>query len=99
MSEHATISADIIASYAADAAREVAGIRGLVESTLSRRGGVRVTDEEGRIAVELHLAVDWGVSIQDVGNDVQRHVAAYLVRMADVEPATVAVVIEEIADP
>ena len=48
----ATISSDILASYAADAAREVDGVRGLVESALHRHKGVRIVDEDGRVRVE-----------------------------------------------
>ena len=96
MSEHATISGDILASYAADAACEVDGVRGLVESHLPRHRGVRVTDEEGRVVVELHLAVDWGVSIPALGREVQQRVAGYLERMADVHPASIDVVVDEI---
>ena len=83
----ATISSDILASYAADAAREVEGVRGLVDSTLHRHKGVRV------------LAVDWGVSVPDVGREVQGRVAAYLARMASVQPEAVDVVIDEIGPP
>ena len=97
MNEHAAISTDILASYAADAAREVEGVRDLVEGHLPRHRGVRVVDEDGRISVELHLVVDWGASIPDVGREVQRRVAEYLVRMADVDPSSVDIVIDEIA--
>ena len=92
----ATISSDILASYAADAAREVDGVRGLVESALHRRKGVRIVDEDGRVRVELHLAVEWGVSIPEVGREVQRRVAAYLERMAKVDPEAVDVIVDEI---
>jgi uncharacterized alkaline shock family protein YloU len=92
----ATISSDIIASYAADAAREVDGVRGLVESTLLRHKGVRVLGEDGHMRVELHLAIDWGASIPDVGREVQQRVAAYLERMASVEIEAVDIVIDEI---
>lgn len=92
----ATISSDILASYAADAAREVDGVRGLVESALHRRKGVRIVDDDGRVRVELHLAVEWGVSIPDVGREVQQRVAAYLERMAKVEPEAVDVIVDEI---
>jgi uncharacterized alkaline shock family protein YloU len=95
----ATISSDILASYAADAAREVEGVRGLVESTLHRHRGVRVLEEDGSVRVELHLAVDWGVSIPDVGRAVQQRVAGYLERMAQIEPEAVDVVVDEIAAP
>jgi uncharacterized alkaline shock family protein YloU len=99
MSEHATISTDILASYAADAAREVEGVRGLVESHLPRHRGVRISDDQGRIGVELHVAVDWGASIPSVGREVQQRVAAYLKRMADIRPAAVDVVVDEVGSP
>jgi uncharacterized alkaline shock family protein YloU len=91
----ATISSDILASYAADAAREVDGVRGLVESTLHRHKGVRVVEDNGRVRLELHLALDWGASAPAIGREVQQRVADYLARMASVEPAAVDVVIDE----
>jgi uncharacterized alkaline shock family protein YloU len=92
----ATISSDILASYAADAAREVDGVRGLVESALHRHKGVRIVDDDGHVRVELHLAVEWGASIPEVGRNVQQRVAAYLERMAKVDPETVDVIVDEI---
>ncbi|HEU5279379.1 MAG TPA: Asp23/Gls24 family envelope stress response protein [Gaiellaceae bacterium] len=91
-----TISSDILASYAADAAREVEGVRSLVESSLHRHKGVRISEDEGRVRVELHLEVEWGASIPQVGREVQRRVAAYLEHMAKVEPAAVDVIVDEI---
>lgn len=92
----ATISSDILASYAADAAREVEGVRGLVESALHRHKGVRISDDDGRVRVELHLAVEWGASIPEVGREVQQRVAAYLEHMAKVDPEAVDVIVDEI---
>ena len=89
------ISPDIIASYAADAAREVAGVSGLVGSALHRHEGVRVSRDDGKLGVELHLALAWGASVPDVGAQVQAGVAEYLARMADVRPDVVDVVIDE----
>ena len=94
-----TISSDVLASYAADAAREVEGVRGLVESTLHRHKGVRVLEEDGSVRLELHLAIEWGASIPDVGREVQQRVAAYLARMASVEADAVDVVVDEIGTP
>lgn len=91
-----TISSDILASYAADAAREVEGVRSLVESSLHRHKGVRISEDDGRVRVELHLEVEWGASIPEVGREVQRRVAAYLEQMAKVEPAAVDVIVDEI---
>ena len=95
----ATISTDILASYAADAAREVEGVRGLVESALHRHKGVRIVDEDGRVRVELHVAVEWGASIPDVGRGVQKRVAAYLDQMANVDPEAVDVIVDQIGPP
>lgn len=95
----ATISSDILASYAADAAREVDGVRSLVESALHRHKGVRIAEDEGGLRVELHLAVEWGASIPEVGREVQLRVAAYLARMAKVDPEAVDVIVDEVGPP
>ncbi|MDX6440525.1 MAG: Asp23 family, cell envelope-related function [Gaiellaceae bacterium] len=96
MEGQASISTDILARYAADAAREVVGVRGVSESPLPGRRGVRVAADEGGVRVELHLAVDWGASIPELGRDVQRRVRDYLLSMADVDPAAVDVTVDEI---
>jgi uncharacterized alkaline shock family protein YloU len=96
MEGQASISADILARYAADAARGVAGVRGVSESQLPGRRSVRVVTDDGSVRVELHLALDWGASIPDVGREVQTRVREYLLRMADVDPATVDVAVDEI---
>jgi uncharacterized alkaline shock family protein YloU len=92
----ASISSDVLASYAADAAREVGGLRGFVESTLHRHKGVRVLEGEGGVRLELHISVEWGASIPDVGLEIQRRVAGYLAQMASVEVEAVDVVVDEI---
>ena len=83
------ISPDVVARYAADAAREVDGVTGIVEGV---RKGIRVDGERDRAAPRVR----WGVSIPEVGAAVQRHVADYLERMTDARPAAVNVVVEEI---
>jgi uncharacterized alkaline shock family protein YloU len=99
MEGHSVISPDILASYAADAAREVSGVRGLVESSLHRHRGVRIVEDDGAVGVELHLAVEWGADVPALGAEVQRRVTAYLGRMAEVTPASVDVVVAEIDPP
>ena len=95
----ASISSDILARYAADAASDVDGVHALVESHLPRHRGTKVAEDEDGIRVELHVAVEWGASIPDVGRAVQGRVREYLRRMADVEPSAVDVVVAEIAGP
>ena len=95
----ASISSDILASYAADAARDVEGVRGLVESLVPRHRGVRVVEGDGVVRIELHLALAWGASAPAVGRAVQERVREYLGRMADLEPAAVDIVVDEIDAP
>ena len=95
MEGHAVISADVLASYAADAALEIPGVHGLVGSALHRHEGVKVSREEGRVGVELHVALDWGASAGVVGAEVQANVAERLLRMADVRPGSIDVVVDE----
>jgi uncharacterized alkaline shock family protein YloU len=101
MDGRASISSDILARYAADAAREVEGVRGLVESHLHRHRGVRVLadGDNGTVRIEIHLEAEWGASLPAVGREVQRRVRDYLGRMADVDPEAVDVVVDEVAAP
>jgi uncharacterized alkaline shock family protein YloU len=92
----ATISPEVLASYAADAAREVDGVRGLVERPLPGRRAVRVTSDGERTQIELHVAVDWGAPIPEVGIAVQERVREYLTRMTDVDLARIEVVVDEV---
>ena len=88
----ATISPDILARYAGDAAREVDGVR-----AVTGRRGVKVTESEGVVHVEVHLAVAWGASIPEVGAAVQLRVREYLAQMAKADAVQVDVVVDEIA--
>ena len=99
MAGRSSISPDVLARYAADAARDVSGVHALVGNALLRHDGVRVAREGDAVAVELHLALAWGANAPTVGAEVQERVAETLVRMADVRPATVDVVVDEFAQP
>ena len=89
MEGHSVVSDEVIARYARDAALAVPGVSRVVDGV---RKGVRVDDG----SLVLHLALDDGVSIPEVGAAVQRGVADYLERMTDVRPAAVDVVVEEL---
>lgn len=95
----ASVATDVLASYAADAAREVEGIAGLVDGRLPRHGAVRVNEEDGRLSLELHVELAWGAPAESVGAEVQRRVADYLDRMAGARPHAVDVVIDEVGRP
>jgi uncharacterized alkaline shock family protein YloU len=94
---HASISPDVLARYAADAALEVDGVHSLVASHLPRHRPVRVAVADDRTAsVELHVVAAWGASFGSVGLDVQARVAEYLARMTDLRPARVDVSVDEV---
>ncbi len=97
MEGHSVVSSDVLASYAADAAREIEGVDGLVAG--HRHRGARVVEDDAGLTIELHLALEWGASAPDVGAAVQERVDEYLTRMAAVTPRAVEVVIDEIAAP
>jgi uncharacterized alkaline shock family protein YloU len=90
----ASISPEILGRYAGDAAREVEGVQ-----ALSGRRGARLSDGEDGIRVELHLRVEWGAAIPDVGREVQERVRDYLAQMADVDATEVEIIVDEIGAP
>ena len=98
MEGHAVISHDVLASYAADAAREIEGVGDLVDGPRRHRG-VRVTEDEGSFALEVHVALEWGARAPETGAAVQKRVAEYLVRTAKLPSVAVDVVVAAIAAP
>lgn len=86
----------MLAAYAADAAREVPGVAGLVGGARRHRG-VRVTEAEGATTVEVNVALAWGASAPAVGRAVQERVAEYLGHTAKLPSLTVDVVIAGVA--
>jgi uncharacterized alkaline shock family protein YloU len=98
MAGPAQISPDVLARYAADAAAEVEGVRGLVGDRMRRHDGVRVTRADESLTLEVHLRVATGVSIPDVARAVQERVVDYLRRMAGTTPDAVDVIVHEIGN-
>ncbi len=60
---------------------EVEGVQELVDGP-RRHEGVRVTEEDGALGVELHVALEWGARAPTSATAVQRRVAEYLARTA-----------------
>jgi uncharacterized alkaline shock family protein YloU len=95
---HAVISHNVLASYAADVALEIKGVGDLVDGPRRHRG-VRVTEDEGSFALEVHVALEWGARAPEIGTAVQKRVAEYLVRTAKLPSVAVDVVVAAIAAP
>ena len=89
MEGHSVISPEVLARYALDAAAEVPGVHP------KHRRGARVSGAE----VEVHVVVDFGASIPRVAAEVQERVADYLLRMADLRPSAVTVVVDDVQRP
>ena len=98
MEGHAVISHEVLASYAADAARAVSGVSGVVDGP-RRHHGVRVTEGDDSFAVEIHVALDWGSAASEVGAVVQDRVAEYLKGTAKLPSVAVDVVFVGVAAP
>ncbi len=96
MEGRALISPEVLARYAADAAREVEGVRRVVTGHLRRQPGVRVEMDEGGVLVRVPVAIEYGIPIAPVAREVQQQVRRYLKVMADVEPAAVEVVVVQV---
>ena len=88
------ISPDVLARYAADAAREVEGVAGLSDGK-----AVAVSGDEDTLAIAFTLELEWGRSAAEVAREVQRRVSDYLKQMADVTPASVDVVFDGVTPP
>jgi uncharacterized alkaline shock family protein YloU len=99
MERGASISQEVLASYVADAAREVDGVAGLAERPLHRGKAVTVSGDEDTLAVEVVLQLAWGSSAREVGDEVQRRVSEYLKRMAGLSLASIDVVVAGVGPP
>jgi uncharacterized alkaline shock family protein YloU len=97
VADQASIATDILARYAADAAREVEGVRRVVDRPIPGRRGVRVAGGNA-VRVEVHVVAESGASLPAVGARVQKRVREYLGSMADVEPASVDVVVDAVEE-
>lgn len=89
MDGHNVISPEVLARYALDAAAEVRGVQ------TKHRRGARVVGG----VVDVHVVIDYGANIPTVAAEVQKRVADYLLKMADVRPAAVNVVVDDVARP
>ncbi len=88
--EGQTISPEVLARYAGDAAREVSGVAGLAEAA-------EISSDS--TAVTIHLELEWGSAAEDVARKVQERVAEYLERMANLTVGSVDVVIDGVGAP
>ena len=91
--EAPVISPDVLARYAGDAALEVAGVSGLTSDA------AEVSSSAEKADVVVHLELEWGASADAVARRVQERVAEYLGRMANLDVASVDVVVERIGTP
>ena len=110
-SVRAHISHAVIATYAADAAREVPGVHGLLGGQFGSAGrrtdpersakAVRVLTHNGddRLSLELHLVIAWDRSVPEVAAAVGDEVRRYLRSMIDLEVAEITVFVDGLAAP
>jgi uncharacterized alkaline shock family protein YloU len=97
--ERSLISGDVLARYAADAARQVEGVVGLADGLRSWGKSVAVSGDDDTLAIVLSLELEWGRNASDVGREVQRRVVEYLGKMANASPVSVDVVVGTVSPP
>jgi len=99
MEGQSVISPEVLARYAGDAACEVPGVAGLAEGPLHRDRAIAIVGSNGSTAVTIHLELEWGSGAADVAREVQRRVAEYLERMANLTVGSVDVVVDGVGAP
>ena len=67
MDGQARVSTEVVARYAGDAAREVPGVAGLVESQLHRHSGVRLSGDRERPQIVIHVRAEWNAPLRQLG--------------------------------
>jgi uncharacterized alkaline shock family protein YloU len=92
----ALISPEVLARYAADAAREVEGVRRVITGHLRRQQSVSVRVGEDGVHVQIPVVLEYGMPIAPVAREVQRRVRRYLKVMADVDLSAVDVVVAQV---
>jgi uncharacterized alkaline shock family protein YloU len=105
----AHISHAVIATYAAAAAREVAGVFGMAAGHFGppeRRAdperapkAVRVSSDADGVDLELHVIAEFGAPIRSIAGEVEREVRRYLRAMLDLDLRHVAVIVDDVAQP
>ena len=93
------ISPEVLARYAGDAAREVAGVAVLADGALHRERAIEVSTSTDSTDVTVHVQLEWGSAAADVAREVQTRVAEYLERMANLTVGSVDVVVEGVGSP
>lgn len=103
------ISEDVIASIAALAVREVAGVYGLsvtasldLSSILGKKNlskGIRVTLKENEVEIGCNLVVQMGQPVMTVAKNVQDGIVAEVESMTGIRPAKVNVNVCGVAVP
>ena len=109
MTEYGTVTldADVIASIAGAAATNCFGVKGMTHTSvkdgivylLKREAmtkGVKVTEKEDKIDLELHIAVDHGINIGAVCNSIISEVRYNVVRLTGIKVGRVDVFVDSI---
>lgn len=104
----AHISHAVIASYAAAAARDVPGVRGITDGHLGLRErraeldraprGIRVLPEGDEIALHIRLILDYGCDVAAVTDAVEVSVRDFLRSMIDLEVAELELTVDDVVD-
>jgi len=95
-----TISRDLVAEIVVETAERCYGVVGLVPGSrvgrLLRRDGVSVGGGGEGMRIELHVVVEHGLNLAEVGATVRSRIAYELERLTGLRVATVEVVVQDV---
>ena len=102
-----SLSAEVVTSAVWDAIAQIPGVADLYRNPLQslgervhleRHGPVRLADDADGPLLEIHIALDPGASVSDVGEAVARAGADYLAKAAGTSIGHVEVYVDDVAD-
>jgi len=98
-----TISSEVIAQIVAETAVEcygVVGMKGSLRGQLARaRGrppGVEIGREDGRVTIDLHVVVEYGLNLAEVASSVSNRVAYEVERLTGLAVRAVEVHVDDV---
>jgi len=95
-----TISRDVVAEIVADTAASCYGVVGLTTGSrvgrLLRRDGITVGGDAGGMRIGLHVVVEYGLNLAEVGATVRSQVTYELERLTGLKVESVEVVVEDV---
>ena len=97
-----SFSAEYFSTLVGEATKQCYGVAAMAPRDLTDRGvddsakGVRVTQEEGRLVIELHIAVSYGLNISTAARSISHRVKDEVEQATGLKVARVVVSVDDV---